>query len=132
MVFALAIAVGVRRVEDLVAWQLAVEFKQEVYRLLRRSPAALGDYRYRSQLREAVASTESNLVEGFHRHTAPQFIQFLSYARGSHAEAETRLKDGIAREYFSPESCSEALQLAKRCGQAILKLIQSLKPFVGK
>jgi len=28
---------GVRRVEDLIAWQLAVEFKNEVYDLIARS-----------------------------------------------------------------------------------------------
>jgi len=45
--------------------------------------------------------------------------------------AETRLKDGITRGYFKREDCQKALLLAKRCGQAILKLLKSLGPFLG-
>ena len=45
---------GVKRLEDLVAYQLALEFKKRVYALVRENPEAFRDYRYRSQLFEAV------------------------------------------------------------------------------
>ena len=101
-----------------------------MYRLLNGSRAAQRDYRYHDQLRNAALSTLANIVEGFQRRSAKQFIQFLSYSRGSHAEAETRLRDGIARGYFTSENCANALLLAKRCGQALLRLSQSLERFV--
>ena len=124
--------VGVKRAEDLIALQLAREFKRLVYRLVASSPDAKSDFRFRSQLFDAVASTEANIVEGFHRRTAAQFDQFLSYARGSHAEAMTRLQDGIDRGYFRAKDCEAALMLGKRCGMAILRLSQSLEPFIRR
>jgi four helix bundle protein len=121
---------GVRRIDDLIAWQLAVQFKREVYRLVRESKSAEQDFRHRSQLFSALSSTEANIVEGFSRRSPKQFRLFLGYARASHAEAETHLKDGIDRGYFSQEACAPALVLAKRCGMAILRLLQSLAPFI--
>ena len=120
---------GFRRIQDIIAWQLAIEFKEEVYGLLRGSRAARRDLKYCDQLREAMRGTESNISEGFHRRSPRQFVQFLSYARASHAEAETRLKDGIACGYFTADACKRALLLAKRCCMAILRLIQSLEDF---
>ena len=123
---------GVKRVEELFAWQLAVEFKNEVYNLIARSDEARRNIRFRDQLCDAALGTESNIVEGFLRNTPRSFALFLRYARSSHGEAETRLKDGIKRGYFKQEDCEKALRLAKRCGQAILKLLKSLEPFLGK
>ena len=123
-------AMGVARVEDLIVWQLASAFKREVYRLVRHSGEANRDLRYRGQLFDAASSTEANVIEGFHRNRPKEFAQFLRYARASHAEAEARLKDGIARGYFSSEQCKEALLLAKRCSMALLRLLQSLTPFL--
>ena len=114
-----------RTAEELIAWQLAVGFREAVSVLLARDGAGHRDFRYESQLRDAMASTESNIVEGFHRCSPGQFVQFLSYARASHAEAETRLKQGIARSYFSEAAAQPALRLAKRCCLAILRLLQS-------
>lgn len=128
--FAILAPMGVRRVEELVAWQLALQFRDEVYGLLRGSEPARRDLRYHSQLCDALGSTVSNIVEGFHRGTTRQFAQFLSYARASHAEAETRLKDGIARGFFTADACAPALLLAKRCAMAILRLLQSLRRFM--
>jgi four helix bundle protein len=122
---------GVKRIEDLIAWQLAVEFKDEVHRLIAGSKSAQRDFRFLAQICDALVGTESNTVEGFHRNRPREFAQFLRYARSSHAEAETRLKDGIARGYFKQIDCENALRLAKRCGQALLRLLQSLEPFMG-
>jgi four helix bundle protein len=123
---------GVERLDDLIAWRLAVEFRDAVYGLLRSSGPATSDVRYRDQLRNAAAGVSANVAEGFHRAGAKEFRQFLSYARASLAEAEDRLKDGIARDYFTADQCAAALLLAKRCSMAILRLIQSLERFVRK
>jgi four helix bundle protein len=128
----LDLGVGVRRLEELIAWQLACGFRDELYRLLASSKAAQRDFRYCDQLRDAALSTVANIAEGFHRRTTRQFLQFLTYSRGSHAEAEARLRDGIVREYFREHDCAQALQLAKRCGKALLRLSQSLEPFINR
>ena len=58
---------GVKRVEELIAFQLAVEFKLEVYRVVRESEQALQSHRYREQLFDAGSGVEASIDEGFRR-----------------------------------------------------------------
>ena len=122
---------GVRRLEDLIAWQLSVEFKRAVYRLIRAHGRADRDFKYRSQLFDSASSAEANVVEGFERYRAREFRLFLSYARASNAEAQRWLADGIDRGHFTKEACEPVLVLGRRAGAAIARLQQSLEPFIG-
>ena len=121
---------GVRKVEDLIAWQLAGEFRDCVYALFNSSREAKRDYRFRDQLFDSSSKLVGNISEGFYRNRTKEFLLFLSYARSSLGEAQDWLRDGIARGYFTKAACEPAFRLAKRCGQAILKLIESLKRFL--
>ena len=121
---------AVTRIEDLIAWQLAHQFKCEVYRVIRDSPAAQRDLRYQDQLRAAAASVEMNIAEGFFRRGPREFIRFLSIAIASLGEARLWLQDGIDRQHFQPAACGEALILAKRCCGAATRLRSSLQPFL--
>jgi hypothetical protein len=56
---------------------------------------------------------------------------FLSYARGSAAEAITRLQDGVDRGYFTQAACEDALVLGRRTAAAIAGLQRSLRPFLN-
>lgn len=123
---------GVQQLEDLAAFQLAVDFKLEVYRLIRESPGARGDWRYRAQLTDAASSVESCITEGWHRYRAGAMIPFLVYSRASLAEAERWLKDGVDRGYFAPHAIDGALAIADTCGGAITNLRKSLEPFRKK
>ena len=121
-----------KSVEALITFQLAVEFKLEVYGVIESSAKAEHDLRYKSQLFEAASGIESNLDEGFSRNVPGEFDQFIRYALGSLAEARRRLKDGVHRKYFTEERCQEALGLAQRCADATRKLRSSLIPFRRK
>lgn len=123
---------GVQRLEDLSAFQLAVDFKLEVYRLIRESPGARADWRFRAQLSDAASSVESCITEGWHRYVAGEFANFLRYSRASLAEAERWLKDGVARGHFAPHAINDALAVADQCGGAITNLRKSLEPFRKK
>ena len=111
---------GVRRIDDMVAYQFAVEFKTEVYRLIRESPEACRDLKYRSQLSDAADGVDGNMTEGFRRCSPGELAAFLRYALGSLAEAETRLRNGILRGYFRDEHCHGAFVWARRCRAATL------------
>jgi len=117
---------GVRRLADLVAYQLAVEFKLLVYRLLEERPAARRDFRYCDQLRDAASSVESNLAEGWRRYLAGDMAQFVRVALASLEEAKVRLGDGVHRRHFSESDCREALAIGDRCGAATMGLLRSL------
>lgn len=118
---------GAKRIEELVAWQLAREFKLEAYRLVQDSVKAQRDLDYRRQLYRAAASGEANVAEGFHRFAPRDFSQFLRIARASIGEAKIHLQDGIDRGYFTPECCAEALSLANRAIGCMTSLANSLR-----
>ncbi len=120
---------GARTIEDFVAFQLAVEFKLEVYRLVRNCGQAV-DFKYQGQLFDAASGIEANLAEGFKRNKSGEFAQFTRYAAASLAEARVRLRDGIDRQYFNEPESREAVSLGKRCADATAALQRSLGPFL--
>ena len=114
------------RLEDIIAWQLANDFKREVYRLIAESPGARVDFGFRDQLRGSAASVGMNIGEGFYRYGPRDFARFLTIALSSLGEATLWLHDGIDRKHFEPATCEHALALAKRCRIATLRLRRSL------
>ena len=74
---------GVKRLEDPVAFLLAVEFKRGVYRVVRASPDAWADVRYRAQVFNAARSVEANIAEGWKRFSAGDMPRFFRIALGS-------------------------------------------------
>jgi four helix bundle protein len=123
---------GVKRLEDLIAFQLAVELKRGVYALVDGNARARSDWRYRDQLFDAALGGESNIAEGWHRHSAGEIAHFLRYALASLAETDRRLRDGVDRNYFT---LSEIEPLRRACSRAIgatTNLWKSLQPFIKK
>ncbi|MCC7008528.1 MAG: four helix bundle protein [Acidobacteria bacterium] len=116
---------GVRSYRDLIAWQLADEFKQEVINIVLASQAARQDVHYRTQLFNAATAVSKDVVEGFLRYSPAEFSRFLDYAIGSLGEAEGRLVDGIDLRFFDRQTCLPALRLARRCLVALVRLKQS-------
>lgn len=122
---------GAKRLEELRAWQAARAFKLEVYRLLQTSAQARADFRFKSQLQEAVASGEANVAEGFHRFVAGEFAHFLGFARASIAEAQVRVQDGIDRGYFEASCTTDCLRLGQDAIALVTALKNSLQPFIA-
>jgi four helix bundle protein len=120
---------GVKRLEDLIAFKLAVEFKRGVYRIVKKSADACADLRYRSQIFDAASSIEANIAEGWRRFSAGDMAHFLTFALGSLEETKRRLKDGIDRGYFTAAECADVLELGNRCGAATMALAKSLRAF---
>jgi four helix bundle protein len=124
--------VAVRRVQDLIAWQLAEDFKHEVQRHLASSAEASADLRYRGQLLSAASAVPKDVAEGFIRYSPSAFIQFLDYALGSLVEAEQKLKDGIELGYFPEPDCAGAFRLARRCLTAVIRLKQRQQRYLQR
>jgi four helix bundle protein len=119
----------VRRYQDLIAWQTAEMFRDEIHRLVAASHGANTDLRFRSQILEASRAIPGHIVEGFLRYSPREFMRFLDYAISSLGEAESRLQSGVKANYFSASACAGAFRLARRCFTATIRLKQSQKRF---
>ena len=81
---------GVRRFEDLIAWQKGRALVSSVYRITDQPPFSK-DFALIQQIRRAVIAIPSNVAEGFERSRPREFHQFLSVAKSSCAEVRTQL-----------------------------------------
>jgi four helix bundle protein len=122
--------VGVKRLKELVAYQLAQAFKREVYRLIDNSEGASRDFKFKDQLRDSASGIARNIAEGFRRFGAAEIAHFVNIALGSLAESKVNLIDGIDRRYFTKAACANAFHLAKRCDKATKNFHASLQPFI--
>ena len=80
---------AVSRVEDLVAFQRAVALRRGAHALVRQCTVQV-DFKWRSQVFDAILSVESNIAEGWTRSRHGEMAQFLRYAHGSLDEAWRR------------------------------------------
>ena len=88
--------------QELEIFNLAREICKEVWELI--TATSLGsDYKLRDQINGASGSIMDNIAEGFGRGGNREFINFLSYARGSCCETESQLLRALDRNHISPE-----------------------------
>ena len=116
-----------KKYQQLIAWQKAIDLVSDVYSLTSAFPRD-EIYGLTSQLRRAAVSIPSNIAEGQGRATKGEFIQFLCHARGSLYEVETQIVIGRNLGYLTLEqqqSISEALgELARILNGLIASLQQ--------
>jgi len=72
--------------ENLKVWQLARDFKREIYNISNVFPKK-EDYCLTSQIRSAAVSVTANISEGYGRYHFQENLQFCRISRGSISEA---------------------------------------------
>jgi four helix bundle protein len=88
--------------EDLEIWQLGREICQLVWNLFETT--SLGkDYELRNQMNRSSGSIMDNISEGFERNGRREFINFLSYSKGSCGELKSQLYRALDRNHISKE-----------------------------
>ena len=88
--------------EDLEIWQLGREICQLVWNLFETT--SLGkDYELRNQMNRSSGSIMYNISEGFERNGRREFINFLSYSKGSCGELRSQLYRALDRNQISKE-----------------------------
>jgi four helix bundle protein len=88
--------------EDLEIWQLGREICQLVWNLFETT--SLGkDYELRNQMNRSSGSIMDNISEGFERNGRREFINFLSYLKGSCGELRSQLYRALDRNHISKE-----------------------------
>lgn len=88
--------------EDIEIWQLGREICQLVWNLFETT--SLGkDYELRNQMNRSSGSIMDNISEGFERNGRREFINFLSYSKGSCGELRSQLYRALDRNHISKE-----------------------------
>lgn len=92
----------IKNFEDLEIWKLSIELVREVYD---RSAQGLlsKDYILRDQIRRAVISISSNIVEGFEKNNNNELIRYLKISKGSAGEARAQLIIAHTLNYITDE-----------------------------
>jgi four helix bundle protein len=88
------------RFEDLAVWKRSARLSAEIYKYFQTSR----DFGFKDQITRSSLSVPSNVAEGYERKSNKEFINFLSYAKGSCGELRTQIYIGIEINYIEKET----------------------------
>lgn len=86
------------RFEDLQIWKLSLKLTREIYDVTSKKDFSK-DFGLRDQIRRAIVSVSSNIVEGFEKNNNNEFIRFLGMAKGSVGEVRNQLYIALTIKY---------------------------------
>jgi len=118
-------AVGGRNYSDLIVWQKAMGFVEEVYRASSRFPRE-EVYGLTSQVRRAAVSIPSNIAEGQGRRSRREFRRFLRVAHGSLREVETQVLLAERLHYLDTDTKGQLMRMSSEIGRLLNGLVRSL------
>ena len=111
--------------QKLVVWKKAMELTKEVYSLVKRLPNE-EKYALSDQMRRAAVSIPSNIAEGNSRNGTKEYINFLSFARGSNSELYTQILICVELGYITNEDAQKAISLNDEVARMLTALIKKL------
>ncbi|WP_445454977.1 four helix bundle protein [Flavobacterium sp. HNIBRBA15423] len=114
--------------EELDIWQLSREIGQDVWDLFEKT--TLGkDFELRNQMNRSSGSIMDNIAEGFERNGRREFINFLSYSKGSCGELRSQLYRALDRNHISKEEFeflkNKTITESKKIGAFMSYLVKS-------
>jgi four helix bundle protein len=115
---------GVKRFQDLIAWQRAMSLVKETYTATSFLPDT-ERFGLSSQMRRCAISIPSNVAEGFGRESTTDLLRFLRTARGSLFELQTQFLVAADLQYLHPDQVPSAL--LDECDRVLQGLIRSLE-----
>lgn len=110
----------INKFEELNIWRLSLRITKEIYDITSKKEFSK-DYFLRDQIRRAIVSASSNIVEGFEKNNNNEFIRFLKIAKGSTGETRNQLYIALAVNYITKEEFDK-----------INKDLESLASQIGK
>ncbi len=109
--------------ERLEVWRDSMDLVEMIYKLTDAFPET-ERFGLTGQHRRAAVSIPSNIAEGAARRSTPEYLRFLSIARGSLSEASTQLQ--IAQRLGYTGATSESDKLIDRIFAKLTALIKTL------
>ena len=115
----------INKFEDIEAWQMARQLCIEVFRITVESNLR-NDFSLKDQIKRASGSVMDNIAEGFGRDGNKEFIQFLSFAKGSASEVQSQLYRALDFKYIDEPTFNELYNHAKNIIGKITNLMKYL------
>jgi len=117
---------GIIRFEDIEAWKIARQLCKDIYFLSLKS-SLNKDFSLKDQINKSSGSIMDNIAEGFERGGNKEFIQFLSYAKGSCGETRSQLYRCFDKGYITSSQHDKLLEDCLLISNKIGALIKYLK-----
>lgn len=109
----------IKNFKDLEIWKLALLITKQIYDLSAKKDFS-HDFGLSNQIRRAVVSISSNIVEGFEKSNNNEFIRYLKIAKGSAGEVRNQLEIAKVVGYISEKELVEIdkklIELAAQIG----------------
>ncbi len=114
--------------EELDIWQLGREICKDVWDKFENT--SLGkDFELKNQMNRSSDSIMDNIAEGFERNGRREFINFLSYSKGSCGELRSQLFRAFDRNHISKEEFEflkeKTITESKKIGSFMAYLVKS-------
>jgi len=107
----------ISKFEELEVWQLARELANEIFELFNTSEALSKDFKLKDQINGSSGSVMDNIAEGFERGGRNEFINFLTYSKGSAGEVKSQLYRALDRKYITQEQFERLYEKADIIGK---------------
>lgn len=118
----------IRKFEELDIWKLSLKITKDIYDLTAKKEFSK-DFKLRDQVRGAIISVSSNIVEGFEKNNNNEFVRFLKIAKGSVGETRNQLYIALAINYISQLEFKNTNKNLEDLANQIGKLISYLEKF---
>ena len=108
----------IEKFQDLEAWKMVRKITEEIYDISKQDKFSR-DFALVNQIRRASISILSNIAEGFERNGDKEFLQFLSIAKASNAEAYAQLYVALDQQYIDNTKFKEIAEDLEETGHII-------------
>src|ERR1044071_5668295 len=85
---------------EMEVWKIAREFSNEIFHLTLQG-SFVKDFALKDQINRSSGSIMDNIAEGFERGGRKEFVNFLSYSKGSCGESLSQLYRALDRRHIS-------------------------------
>src|SRR5947209_10819164 len=116
----------IKRFEDMEIWKLARTLAKDIFETYGSSPNFAKDFQLKNQVNDSTGSIMDNIAEGFERNSRYEFVNFLSYAKGSTGEVKSQLYRAFDRQYISREKFDQLYLQSDELAKKIASFIKYL------
>ena len=111
-----------RSFTEMEVWQKARALSIEIFNLTREGTFAR-DFALKDQINRSAGSVMDNIAEGFERGGKNEFVNFLSYSKGSCGEVLSQLCRALDRRHISEPDFNRLKDATEQIGKMITGFI---------